>query len=106
MKAFKQIRKTSSRPWFEYHCYEGHDSADAALWYRSHQQVTILSLNESCDAWQAGVLTRTERDEAACSMIYRVRFDDGHEADVFEDELLDSITEFCRPNPPQHLHRA
>ena len=95
------VRTPGSRPWFEYHCYEGHDSADAAIWYRSHQQATIISVDETCDAFVCGIVTRKERDESACSLMYCVRFDDGHEATVFEDELLDSPAEYYRPDPPR-----
>jgi hypothetical protein len=26
--------------WFEYHCQDGHDSADAKLWCHSHQKAS------------------------------------------------------------------
>lgn len=73
--------------WFEYHCNESHDSPDAPVWYRSHQQVTVLSHTPSEDA-------PTTPD------IYRVRFADGLEWDVWADELVDGPDSFERPDPP------
>ncbi|RDJ35722.1 MAG: hypothetical protein DWQ19_12965 [Crenarchaeota archaeon] len=45
--------------------------------------------------------TLNARCELGCVMTYRVRFEDGLEWDVFEDELLDSPEGFCRPAPGQ-----
>jgi hypothetical protein len=88
---------------FEYHCYEGHDSADAQLWYRSHQVVTVLFEDES-DAWEGS--TYDERAEAALPKVYRVRFADGFEGTAWEDELLTSVEHFYRPDPPAPLETA
>lgn len=82
--------------WFEYHCYEGHDSADAQAWYRSHQQVTVLRVSEPGPEGT----TAEERDEAGWSRCYRVRFADGLEWDVFEDELLTGSEHFYCADPP------
>ena len=30
---------------FEYRCWESHESCDAKLWYHSHQKVTVLKCN-------------------------------------------------------------
>ena len=90
-------RKPGERLWFEYHCNESLDSPDAPAWLRSHQQCTVLSLNADCDG--IGTYSQDERYECGCQLIYRVRFDDGLEWDVFEDELLDSQAEFQRPDP-------
>ena len=81
---------------FEYHCLESPKSADAQLWYRSHQQVRVLGISER------GVgLTFTERCENACPRMYRIRFADGFERDAFEDELVRDAKHFCSPAPPQ-----
>lgn len=101
-----QLRRVGDVVWFEYHCHESHQSADAAAWYRSHQRVVVLE-EASWDgqpwyefSWQ-DCPTRSQRGHDACLMLYRVRFADGLEWSVFEDELLDSPAEFCRPDPPQ-----
>lgn len=78
--------------WFEYHCYEDDDSADREAWYRSHQQVVIIQIHTDTD------------DEVG--IMYRVRFEDHHEHDVFEDELLLSTTQFTRPTPPPYATRT
>jgi hypothetical protein len=80
--------------WFEYHCLESPESADAPAWYRSHQRVTVLRQREDYGG------TATERGEAGCPNVYQVRFSDGLEWDAFEDELLTSPGFFVRPDPP------
>ncbi|KKN82324.1 hypothetical protein LCGC14_0311370 [marine sediment metagenome] len=67
--------------WFEYHCYEGEDSADAELWHHTHQRVIVIGTVADVD-----------------QPMYRVRFKDGLEYDVFDDELLQSPSEFERPS--------
>ena len=67
---------------FEYHCYEGEDSADAELWHHTHQPVKILQ--------------ELDKSEGDCA--YRVEFQDGFEATVFEDEVLSSVSEYERPD--------
>jgi len=79
--------------WFEYHCSESPDSADAEAWHRSHQQVTILSHSPSEDA---GVTPDT----------YRVRWADGFEYDAWADELVESPEDFYRPAPPVHPQKG
>ena len=81
---------------FEYHCYESPDSADAPIWYRSHQCVTVLAEEDSDGGWG----TFEERRDAGTPKCYRVRFKDGLEWSVFEDELLTSPDGFVRPDPP------
>ena len=76
-------RLARGRRWFEYHCYEGEDSADAIAWHHTHQQVTVLSKQKDVDIETGNM--------------YRVRFNDGIEWDVFNDELVKSIDEFYRP---------
>ena len=90
-------RKLGDTCWFEYHCNESHKSEHAQVWYRSHQKVVILKLQD-CDG--IGIFSQKERFEEAIQLIYQVRWSDGFIHDVFEDELLDSNTEFCRPQPP------
>lgn len=76
------------RSWFEYHCNESVDSAHAEWWYRTRQPVTILG-RADCEpcAWQS---TAAERSAWLTPRIYAVRWDDGFEGDVFEDELHES----------------
>lgn len=82
---------------FEYHCYEGHDSADAELWYRSHQPVMVLGVAEG----KGNIaLPEQERYEGAALIVYKVRFADGHVGTVFEDELMDDERGYYRPDPP------
>jgi hypothetical protein len=81
---------------FEYHCYEGHDSCDANLWYHSHQIATVLEREED------GVgKDERERGENGLPACYRVRFSDGLEHTAMEDELMTSKKEFIRSNPPK-----
>ena len=82
---------------FEYHCYESPESADAPAWYRSHQLVTVLRRGDD-ENYPAPFI---ERMQDGCPNIYRVRFADGLEWDVFEDELLTSPEFFTRPDPPK-----
>jgi len=73
--------------WFEYHCYEGEDSNDAELWHHTHQQVAILY-----------PIDQAKADMAEVGKMYRVRFSDGFEYDVFADELSSSPKKFRRPD--------
>src|ERR1051326_2427982 len=68
---------------YEYHCYQGHDSADAQLWYRSHQPVTVMKI-----VFAGSGRTAERRIANGEPRVYQVRFSDGHVGDVFEDELL------------------
>ena len=89
-----------SKWYFEYHCWESPKSSDAELWYRSHTQVTVLHCVNEDDF---GGMTFDERCEAATQLVYRVRFPDGFEGDVFEDELLTSEKFYERPDPPKRI---
>lgn len=82
-------RLARGRRWFEYHCYEGEDSADAKLWHHTHQQVTVLA--------KIG-----EPPLYACRM-YRVKFTDGLEYDVNDDELLHGCSEEERLDYRPHM---
>ena len=81
MTTLNDKRLARNRRWFEYHCYEGEDSSDAELWHHTHQKVIVLSK-----------LKDTELP------MYRIRFADGLESDVFSDELINSPKEFERPD--------
>lgn len=83
------------RVWFEYHCNESHDSADAKIWYHSHQQCVVLSLEDA-----GGGATFAKRGYLGHPAVFKVRFDDGFEWDAFEDELTYDKSDFCRPDPP------
>jgi len=84
----KQDKLAGKKRWFEYHCYEGEDSSDAEAWHHTHQQVQVLSKLD--DAEVIG----------DCDPIgmYKVRFPDGLEYDVFGDELMTSPKQFYRPD--------
>jgi hypothetical protein len=86
--------------WFEYHCNESPDSVDAPAWYRSHQQVTVLGEADN-DGWKGS--TFIQRSHAATPKVYNVRFADGLEWAVFEDELLNSTEGYERPDPPERI---
>ena len=79
-------RLARGRRLFEYHCYEGEDSGDAELWHHTHQPVTVLAKT------QARGLGGDE------PRMYRVRFADGYEHEVFDDELLTTEAEYERPD--------
>lgn len=85
------------RAWFEYHCWESPESNDAEVWYHSHQQVTVLErhVNDGAGMSWAG------RMEAGQPYTYTVRFDDGLEWGVFEDELTNDPNDWYRPDPPR-----
>ncbi len=78
-------RLASGRRLFEYHCYEGEDSTDAELWHHTHQQVAVLNKIANVDEQDVG-------------RMYRIRFTDGFEYDVCDDELLKSPQEYTRPD--------
>ncbi len=82
--------------WYEYHCLESDDSADAALWHRSHQRVTVLG--RGADEDLGGTLL--ERAEAGGPNVYEIRFADGYEGLAFEDERLTGPGHYERPDPP------
>lgn len=84
-RGWKDYWRPGELAYFEYHCYEGHDSCDAEIWYRSRQPVRVLRIVEP-----GGFRTFRERADAGMSRLYKVRFLDGLEYDVFEDELVTS----------------
>lgn len=79
--------------WFEYHCWESCASSDAELWYHSHQKVLVLRRGkDDHDEFP---------DDESVPKTYEVRFSDGFEWSVFDDELMDSPKDFYRPDPPK-----
>lgn len=78
-------RPAKGRRYFEYHCYEGEDSSDAELWHHTHQQVLVLNKLTNIDEYEVG-------------RMYRVRFSDGLEYDVCDDELVKSPKDYYRPD--------
>ena len=96
----ERFRVPKQQLYFEYHCLESHTSGDAQLWYRSHQKITVIRM---VDNDGVGIPSLKERLECGQQLIYRVQFTDGYQGDVFEDELLDSQKEYCRPSPPLPL---
>jgi hypothetical protein len=103
MKEIDGFIHHGERRWFEYHCEESHDSADAELWYRSHQRVSVL---DCVNAGDFGSLSFEERSESGHPLVYRVVFhSDNFIGTVFEDELLSSKDDFYRPDPPKGVEK-
>lgn len=90
--------RPGERAWFEYHCWESPESGDAALWYHSHQRVTV-----EARAGDDALLDSTfaERVEAGQPRCYDVRFSDGLTGTALEDELTETRAAWCRPDPPR-----
>lgn len=80
-------RALGTTVFYEYHCAQSHDSGDAELWYRSHQEAIVLAVAEPGFGD-----TPEERGDNGQPTVYRIRFGDGYEDDAFEDELLDSAS--------------
>jgi len=88
--------------WFEYHCWESDESQDADLWHRSQQRVTVVGHTEDHECVRTEAPTLAERgEECAMPCMYAIRFEDGHEAGVFEDELLTDPAGYTRQAPPR-----
>ena len=81
-------RLARGRRWFEYHCLESEKSADAELWHRTHQLVTVIA-----KSWDDG-----EIDPGSPNRGYTVEFSDGFVGDAFNDELVASPKDFYRPD--------
>jgi hypothetical protein len=80
---------------FEYHCWESLESADAALWLRSHRRVRVIKLIN------AGYgKDEEERGYNGQSATFEIEFADRARFHAAEDELLLSRKEYCRPDPP------
>ena len=93
LESIKFDDKVGKEFWFEYHCYESDNSCDAEIWYHSHQRVKVLSVSE----WSFDEL-QDRRDDGQ-PRVYSVQFEDGFIADAYEDEILDSVSEYVRPDP-------
>jgi hypothetical protein len=78
-----RYKRFPAKAFFEYHCFESEQSADAEIWRRTHQRVSVLRM-----------LSARESDYE----MYRVQFNDGHEADVFADELMNTPKSYERPD--------
>jgi len=87
--AWRETWRQGATAHFEYHCWQSHDSADAELWYRSHQPATILKCVERGEGRRAA-----DRADNGQPRVYRVRFQDGFEGDACEDELLTAANYF------------
>ena len=83
--------------YFEYHCWQSHDSADADLWYRSHQPVSVVAIDR--DSNGAGD-TLEERSDNGEPRTYHIQFADGHRGAAFEDELLTDPAHFDPAGKP------
>lgn len=83
----KDLWVEGEKAYFEYHCWQSHDSSDAELWYRSHQEVTIIKMepNDGFDILQDGF---AERMDAGHPIAYSVKFKDGFIGHVTEDEFF------------------
>lgn len=81
--------------YFEYHCYMGHDSADAELWYRTHQPVQVVKMTD-----RGYGRTYADRAENGAPRMYRIKFLDGLVSDAFEDELYTSTRFWTRDFDP------
>ena len=93
---------------FEYHCCQSHNSQDAELWYRSHQPVTVVRV-ENCDGLQFLEDGFLRRLDDAVPIAYKIRFEDGTEAGAFEDELYTSPKPFCEkyaPPPQEEINEV
>lgn len=91
------------RAWFEYHCWESEQSNDAQAWFRSHEQVEVLSHDATDhDCLRSDGLSREGRSDEGQPCLYRVRFEDGLTWHVFEDELFDSRADFSLADPPAY----
>jgi hypothetical protein len=97
-KTIDGLREPGSVLLFEYHCTEDHGSMDAEIWYRSHQKVTVI---QCVNSDESGDMTQEERYENGEPLAYLCRFADGLEWELMEDELLDSDSEYERPDPPE-----
>ena len=90
---------TGVSKFFEYHCFESDSSLDADLWHRSHCKVTV----GECVNEEFAEMSKEERMENSCPLVYSVTFPDGHKGDAWEDELLESEEQYERPDPPKKV---
>ncbi len=83
------MKKPRFGPWervfFEYHCLQSEESCDAELWHHTRQRAVVVA-----------VVTYPEVD-LELSPMYVIRFEDGYQYDVFNDE----VTKSPRPKPEE-----
>jgi hypothetical protein len=83
---------------FEYHCFRSHNSQDALLWYHDHQPVEVIAhcgeLPYEEYASNPEIDTLRKRIDAGIPYCYRVKFQDGLEYTVMEDELYTSEEDY------------
>lgn len=101
----KERWEPGERAWFEYHCLESPESSDAEAWYRSHQEVEVLS-GPGGELEASEGMTFEERGQEGVPHVYRVRFPDGLEWDAWEDELHTDKAGWYRPDPPKRTAAA
>lgn len=102
LQTTEDVRCMGQQLFFEYHCFESHSSSDAELWYRSHQSIIIIGFAPN-DGWD--IVSQEERNEGGTPIMYKIKFNDRFIGDAFEDELLDSEKEYCRPSPPKRKNK-
>lgn len=73
---------------YEYHCNMQPDSSDYHLYQRTQQPVTVQGLSPNAEDFAEEYPTLGQRSEQGLPRVYRIRFNDGHEDDAWEDELL------------------
>lgn len=71
---------------FTYNCDRSDGSNHVEWRRRTGQRVTVVALDAPADGWARS--TREERIAAAMPFTYTVRWADGFEGSVFEDEIL------------------
>lgn len=79
-------RLAHGRRLFEYHCWEDERSNDAKLWHHTHQTVKVT------------MRTQHGHIDSPTPTMYHIRFADGFEAEVWDDELVGSATDYQRPS--------
>ena len=95
----KDSWRRGENAYFEYHCDQSKSSCDYPAYQHSHQIVKVLKV-----AARGFGNTIHERVKSGEILVYRVRFSDGLEWDVFEDELLTSPRYYSKQfDPPEDL---
>ena len=96
----KHDPKIGETYWFEYHCWEDEDSADAELWHHTHQQVVVTGRGDG--DMDECVLCPYDEDTMGSSgevwNSWKIRFRDGYTHTAAPDELMKDPGEFSRPD--------
>lgn len=100
----KDVWEPGEEAYFEYCRLESVESADAHLWVRSRQVVEVVGLTTDPKNRRSS-LSINDRVLMGRPHIYKVRFQDGLEAEVFEGELL-TEPKWTRPAPPEKVEMA